>query len=87
MTPAPDGGDAARLAAGRLERIDHRAVVGAVAGGLHDDVAREAEVVAQREQLLLARVAGRVLALGRVGELDRRGRTRGSARPRRRAAA
>ena len=35
-----------------MQRIDHRAVVGAVAGGLHDDVAREAEVVAQREQLL-----------------------------------
>jgi hypothetical protein len=48
--------------------VDHRAVVGAVAGGLHDHVAREAEVVAQREELLLAGVAGRVLALGREGE-------------------
>jgi hypothetical protein len=26
-----------------IERIDHRAVVGAVAGGLHHDVAGEAE--------------------------------------------
>jgi hypothetical protein len=50
-----------------LQRIDQRAVVGAVAGGLHDHVLVEAQVVAQREQLLLAGVARRVLALGRVG--------------------
>ena len=61
----------ARAAAGAAG-IDHRAVVGAVAGGLHDDVAREAEVIAQREQLRLAGVAGRVLSLGRVGELRAR---------------
>ena len=40
------------------------------------------EVVAQREQLRLAGVAGRVLALGRDRETRRRGRTRGSARRR-----
>ncbi len=51
---ALDGGHAARLAAAGQAGIDHRAVVGAVAGGLHDHVARKAEVVAQREQLLLA---------------------------------
>ena len=42
------------------------------------------EVIAQREQLRLARVAGRVLPLGRVGKLRARDRTRGSARPPRR---
>ena len=36
---------------------------------LHDHVACKAQVVAQRVQLVLAGVAGRVLALGRVGEL------------------
>jgi hypothetical protein len=44
---SPDRRNAARLAIGMLERIDHRAVVGAVTGGLHDDVAREAEMIAQ----------------------------------------
>ena len=63
------GGHAARAAVRRAAGIDHRAVVGAVAGGLHDHVAREAEVVAQREQLRLAGVARRVLALGRVRKL------------------
>ena len=47
----------------------HGAVVGAVAGRLHDHVAREAEKIAQRAQLFLRRVAGRVFALGRVREL------------------
>src|ERR1700722_16392440 len=36
---------------------------------LHDDVAIEAETVAQSEQLRLAGVAGGVFALGRVREL------------------
>ena len=66
---AADGRDAARAAAAGAARVGHRAVVGAVAGGLHDDVAREAQVIAQREQLRLARVAGRVLPLGREGKL------------------
>src|SRR5208282_1265353 len=48
--------------------VDHRAVVGAVAGRLNDDVAGKAQVIAEREELRLARVAGRVLALGRVRE-------------------
>ena len=39
--------DAARLAAGMDERVDHRAIIGAMAGGLDHDVARETEVVAQ----------------------------------------
>jgi hypothetical protein len=50
------------------ERVDERTVVVAVAGRLHDDVALEPEVVAQREQLFLRGIAGRVLALGRIGE-------------------
>ena len=87
VTSLADGRHAARPAAGRLERIDERAIVAAVAGRLHDHVPGETEVIAQREQLLLRRVAGRVLPLGRVGELDLRARTRGSVRRRRRAAA
>ncbi len=39
-----------------------------MAGRLDDHVALETEEIAQREQLLLGRVAGRVLALGRIGE-------------------
>ena len=39
-----------------------------MAGRLHDHVLIEAEKVAQREQLLLGRIAGRVFALGRVGK-------------------
>jgi hypothetical protein len=45
------------------------AVVGAVAGRLHDHVLVEAEEVAQREQLVFRRVARRVLPLGRVRKL------------------
>jgi hypothetical protein len=51
-----------------LERIDHRAVVGAMTGRLHDDVARKTEMVAQRKQLLLRRIAGRVFALRHIGK-------------------
>ena len=39
---APDRRDAARLAAARQAGVDHRAIVGAMAGRLHDDVTREA---------------------------------------------
>ena len=39
------------------QRVDQRAVVRAVAGGLHDHVALEAQEIAQREQLFLRRVA------------------------------
>ena len=65
---APDRHDAARHAVGVHERVDERAVVVAVAGRLHDHVAREAEEVAECEELLLRRVARRVFALRRVGE-------------------
>lgn len=44
--------DAARAALGALQRIDQRAVVCAVAGCLHDHVARKAQAVAQRKQML-----------------------------------
>src|SRR5208282_2601231 len=43
--------------------------VGAVARRLDDDVARKAEMIAQGKQLRLARVARRVLALGRIRKL------------------
>ena len=52
--------------------IDHGAVIRAVAGGLHNHVAGKAQVVAQRKQLILGRIAGRVLALGCKRELDAR---------------
>ena len=84
---ALDGGDAARLAVRRDAGIDHRTVVGAMAGGLHDDVAREAKVVAQGEEAgpcwhHTACTCARV----QTGT-DRRGRRHGSARRRRPTAA
>ena len=42
----PDGRDSARPAVARDERVDHGAIVGAVAGRLHDHVASKAETVA-----------------------------------------
>ena len=69
---APDGRDAARFAVARKQGVDHRAVVGAVTGRLHDHVAIEAEMVAQREQLRLAGVARGVFALGRIRKLGAR---------------
>src|SRR5512145_2814584 len=48
--------------------IDERTVVGAMAGRLHDHIARESEVITQGEELLLARVTRRVLALRCVRE-------------------
>src|SRR5690606_18664094 len=62
----------ARKAARRFQRIDQRIVILAVAGGLHDDIAGEAEIVAQPEQRLLRRIAGRVFPLRRVREEMRR---------------
>ena len=64
-----DEGDALRLAVRRHQRIDQRAVVGVVAGRLHDHVLVEAEEVAALEQRLLRRVARRVLALRRERKL------------------
>ena len=66
---AIDRRHAARPVVRRAQRVDERAVVGAVAGGLHDDVLVEAEAIAQREELLLRRIARRVLPLRRVREL------------------
>src|SRR5690606_40574817 len=40
----PHDGNAARKAARRFQRIDQRIVILAVAGGLHDDIAGEAEI-------------------------------------------
>ena len=69
---AADRGHAACPIVGMGERIDQRAVVVAVAGRLDDDVALEAEEVAQREQFLFRRVARRVLALLRIRKRGRR---------------
>ena len=66
---AIDRRDPASAAVRRQQGIDERAVVGAVAGRLDDDVLVEAQVIAKCEQQVLRRVARRVLALGRVGEL------------------
>jgi hypothetical protein len=52
-----------------LERIDHRAVIAAVAGSLDYDVAGETEMISQGIQLLPGRVAGRVFALWCIGKL------------------
>ncbi len=68
----PHGRDSTRPAVARKQSVDHRAVVGAMTGRLHDDVAVESEAIAQREQLRLAGVAGGVFAFGRVGELGPR---------------
>src|SRR5215831_4292057 len=54
---------------GRLQRIDQGAVVRAVTGGLHDDVALEPEIVPQPEELRVRRIAGRIPALAGVGKL------------------
>src|SRR5437762_21157 len=65
---ATDGRHAARAAAGMDKGVDERAIVGAVAGRLHDDIALEPEKIAQCEQLFLRRVAWRVFARRRVGK-------------------
>ena len=62
------GCNAARQPASALQRVHERAIVVAVAGGLHDHVALETEEIAQGEELLLGRVARRVLPLRRVGK-------------------
>jgi hypothetical protein len=63
-----DRRDAARSIARGAQCVDDRAVVGAVARGLYEHVALETEVVAQRPELFLACIAGRVLTLRRVRE-------------------
>ncbi len=64
-----DGGDPAGPAAGGLDGVDHRGVVGAVAGGLHDHVPADPQLVPQGEQLVLAGIARGVLAFRREREL------------------
>ncbi len=54
---------------GRAQGVHQGAVVRAVAGGLHDDVAADAQVVAQGEQVVPGGVDGCVLPLGGEGEL------------------
>src|SRR5258708_36374667 len=62
----PDGCDAARLAIGMIQRIDHRAAVGAMTGRLHEHVAGTTETIAQSIELLTRSISRRILALGRV---------------------
>jgi hypothetical protein len=59
------GGNAARSSACGAQRIDDGGIVRAMTCRLHDHVAREAEMIAQRKQLVLRGVARRVLALRR----------------------
>ena len=54
-----------------MKRIHHRTIVGAVTGRLHDDVAREAEVIAQGKELFLRGITRRVFARLRKGEFGR----------------
>ncbi len=56
------------LAVGMDQRIEHRKVIGTMAGRLHDHVARKAEMIAQGVELLFGSIAGRVFALRRKGE-------------------
>jgi hypothetical protein len=77
-----DEGDTLGAAGGALECVHRGAIVLAMAARLHDHALVEAEKVAQREELLLWRVAGRVFALGRIGEFSLPGRIRDSVRPR-----
>jgi len=44
--------------------VEHRSIVRSVAGGLNYHVVLEVEMIAQREELVLAGVAGRVLPFG-----------------------
>ena len=65
---AVDGSHTTGLVVGGLQRINQCAVVGAVAGRLHDHIFIEPQVVAQCKKLILAGIAGRVFAFRRVGE-------------------
>ena len=69
---ALDRGHAARPSARGDASIHHGAVVGPMAGGLHNHITGKAQVVAQGKQLRLGGVARRVLALGRIGKLGAR---------------
>ena len=68
----PHGGNAPRQPIAVLQGIDQGAIIGAVAGGLHDDVAGKAQVVAQGPEPILPRVTGRVLAFRCERETGRR---------------
>src|SRR5882757_1668464 len=63
----PDSRNTAGRASGIGERTEHRAVVSAVAGCLHDYIACKAQMVAQRIELLPRRIARRVLSFRSVG--------------------
>src|SRR6266849_2449607 len=54
------------------DRIEHRAIVCAMAARLYEHRARNTQMLVQRAQLLLRGVGWRVAALGRVGKLRSR---------------
>ena len=55
-----DHGDAPREAIALRDGVERGSVVGAVAAGLNDDIAREAQMIAQREQHVRPGVFGEV---------------------------
>jgi hypothetical protein len=67
-----DYGDTAPAPAEAMQRIDGAGIIRAVDARVHDHDALEMEIRLQGEQLLERRLAGRVAALGREGELRRR---------------
>ena len=67
-----DHRDAARLAVRLRDGVQRRAIVGAVAARLHDDVACKAEPVAQREQHLGSGILRQIFRLGAERELRHR---------------
>ena len=84
---APDGRDSARSALARKQGVDHRAVVGAMTSRLHDDVAIEAETVAQERTIAPCwRRKGCICARAHKGT-RRPAQTHGNARRRLRAEA
>ncbi len=59
---------AARLAVGFGDCVQSRGIVRAVAGGLHDHILFEAEMIAQRKQLVRPGIGGKVLRFGAEAE-------------------
>ena len=67
-----DDGDAARLPFGPGDGVEGCGIVGAVAARLDDDVASEAEMIAQREEHVRPGIFGQIFGLGREGEVRHR---------------
>jgi len=67
-----DHGHAARFPFGLGDGVQRRGIVGAVAAGLHDHVAGEAQAIAQGEELVRPGILGKVLGLGAERKLRHR---------------